>query len=62
MLVSTYATILQVCLIREKSGNMFVKWVERLSEIYTIHVTMPFITISIALIEYLYFYYRWHVS
>ena len=32
--VSTCATILQVCLIREKSGNMFVKWVERLSEIY----------------------------
>ena len=34
--VSTCATILQVCLIREKSGNMFVKWVERLSEIYNI--------------------------
>jgi|GEM_PF-756935 len=30
--------------------------------IYTIHITMPFITISIALVEYLYFYYRWHVS
>ena len=34
--VSTCATILQVCLIREKSGNMFVKWVERLSEIYNL--------------------------
>lgn len=30
--------------------------------INTIHITMPFITISIALVEYLYFYYRWHVS
>ena len=28
----------------------------------TIHITMPFITISIALVEFLYFYYRWHVS
>ena len=34
MHVSTYATISQVCSVREKSGNMFVKWVERLSEIY----------------------------
>ena len=30
--------------------------------INTIHITMPFITISIALVEFLYFYYRWHVS
>lgn len=33
-----------------------------LTDIYTIHITMPFITISITLVEYLYFYYRWHVS
>lgn len=33
-----------------------------LTGIYTIHITMPFITISIALVEFLYFYYRWHVS
>ncbi|WP_304544197.1 hypothetical protein [Sulfurimonas microaerophilic] len=32
------------------------------TNIYTIHVTMPFITISIALVDFLYFYYRWHVS
>ena len=30
--------------------------------INTIHITMPFITISISLVEFLYFYYRWHVS
>jgi predicted RND superfamily exporter protein len=30
--------------------------------IKTIHFSMPFITISIALVEFLYFYYRWHVS
>lgn len=33
-----------------------------LTDIYTIHITMPFITISIALVDFLYFYYRWHVS
>jgi len=33
-----------------------------LTDIYTIHITMPFITISITIVEYLYFYYRWHVS
>lgn len=33
-----------------------------LTGIYTIHIAMPFITISIALVEFLYFYYRWHVS
>jgi uncharacterized protein len=28
----------------------------------TIHMAMPFITISIAMVDFLYFYYRWHVS
>ncbi|MEJ2500707.1 MAG: hypothetical protein P8Y65_06225 [Campylobacterales bacterium] len=26
------------------------------------HLTMPFITVSIAMVDFLYFYYRWHVS
>jgi len=30
--------------------------------IKTIHFSMLFITISISLVEFLYFYYRWHVS
>jgi len=30
--------------------------------IETIHVSMIFITISITLVDFLYFYYRWHVS
>ena len=30
--------------------------------INVIYMTMPFITISISLVEFLYFYYRWHVS
>jgi len=33
-----------------------------LTGIHTIHITMPFITITIGLVEFLYFYYRWHVS
>lgn len=33
-----------------------------LTGIETMHITMPFITISIALVDFLYFYYRWHVS
>ncbi|MCW9025736.1 MAG: hypothetical protein OQJ77_00335 [Thiovulaceae bacterium] len=33
-----------------------------LTGIQTIHITMPFITITIGLVEFLYFYYRWHVS
>ncbi len=33
-----------------------------LTGIDTMHITMPFITISIALVDFLYFYYRWHVS
>ncbi|WP_373072383.1 hypothetical protein [Sulfurimonas sp.] len=33
-----------------------------LTDIYTIHITMPFITVTIGLVEFLYFYYRWHVS
>jgi len=27
-----------------------------------IHMTMPFITVSITMVDFLYFYYRWHVS
>ncbi len=30
--------------------------------IETIHISMLFITISIALVDFLFFYYRWHVS
>lgn len=30
--------------------------------IEAIHMTMPFITISISLVDFLFFYYRWHVS
>ena len=30
--------------------------------IKTIHISMLFITISIALVDFLFFYYRWHVS
>jgi len=33
-----------------------------LTGIETIHVSMLFIAISISLVEFLYFYYRWHVS
>lgn len=33
-----------------------------LTGIETIHISMLFITISISLVEFLYFYYRWHVS
>lgn len=50
MLLVSLTTIITFCIII------------MLTDIYTIHITMPFITISIALVEYLYFYYRWHVS
>ena len=30
--------------------------------IETIHVALPFITVSIVMVDFLYFYYRWHVS
>jgi predicted RND superfamily exporter protein len=33
-----------------------------LTGITTIHISMLFIAISITLVEFLYFYYRWHVS
>ncbi|WP_309497880.1 hypothetical protein, partial [Sulfurovum sp.] len=33
-----------------------------LTDIETIHVSMLFITISITLVDFLFFYYRWHVS
>ena len=33
-----------------------------LTGIETIHISMLFIAISITLVEFLYFYYRWHVS
>lgn len=33
-----------------------------LTGIKTIHISMLFITISIALVDFLFFYYRWHVS
>lgn len=33
-----------------------------LTGIKTIHISMLFIAISITLVEFLYFYYRWHVS
>ncbi|MHC3993394.1 MMPL family transporter [Thiomicrolovo sp. ZZH C-3] len=33
-----------------------------LTGINAVHMTMPFITISIVLVDFLFFYYRWHVS
>ncbi|WP_345988712.1 hypothetical protein WCX18_00700 [Sulfurimonas sp. HSL1-2] len=33
-----------------------------LTGIDAVHMTMPFITISIVLVDFLFFYYRWHVS
>ncbi len=33
-----------------------------LTGIKAVHMAMPFITISITLVDFLYFYYRWHVS
>ncbi len=49
-LVISFSTVLTFTLIVMTTG------------IKTIHFSMPFITISIALVEFLYFYYRWHVS
>jgi len=33
-----------------------------LTGINAIYITMPFITVSIVFVDFLYFYYRWHVS
>lgn len=49
-LLISFSTVLTFTLIVMSTG------------IRTIHFSMPFITISIALVEFLYFYYRWHVS
>lgn len=50
MLLIAFSTVLTFTLITMITG------------IKTIHFSMLFITISIALVEFLYFYYRWHVS
>ena len=49
-LVIVFSTVLTFTLIVMMTG------------IETIHISMAFITISIALVDFLFFYYRWHVS
>jgi len=56
--ISTFGGVLLITLTTLLTFSIIIM----LTNIYTIHIAMPFITISIALVEYLYFYYRWHVS
>ena len=62
ILFRNYISTIGVILLITLSTIFTFSTIIMLTDIYTIHITMPFITISIALVEYLYFYYRWHVS
>ncbi|WP_345972794.1 hypothetical protein [Sulfurimonas diazotrophicus] len=50
VIVITFSTLFTFALIYGLTG------------IAAVHMTMPFITISIVLVDFLFFYYRWHVS
>jgi predicted RND superfamily exporter protein len=55
-------TFLSAALVIILSTVLTFTTIVMITGIKTIHVSMLFITISIALVDFLFFYYRWHVS
>ena len=55
--ISAFAAIMIISMTTIATFSLIIA----LTGIQTIHIAMPFIAISISLVEFLYFYYRWHI-
>ncbi len=62
LLFRSHVAFLSATLLIAFSTVLTFTLIVMITGIKTIHFSMPFITISIAMVEFLYFYYRWHVS
>jgi len=62
VLFKNYIALLSATIVVVTTTILTFTLIMLLTGIKTIHIAMPFITVSIALVDFLYFYYRWHVS
>ena len=62
LLFRSHVAFISATLLIAFSTVLTFTFIVMLTGIETIHISMLFIAISITLVEFLYFYYRWHVS
>jgi hypothetical protein len=62
LLFRSYVAFFSAFLVISFSMVLTFTLIVMMTGIETIHISMAFITISIALVDFLFFYYRWHVS
>lgn len=62
LLFRTHVAFISALLVIAFSSVLTFTFIVMLAGIEKIHISMLFIAISISLVEFLYFYYRWHVS
>ncbi|CAA6808735.1 MAG: Unknown protein [uncultured Sulfurovum sp.] len=62
LLFSSHIAFISASLLITFSTVLTFAFIILLTGIETVHISMLFIAISISLVEFLYFYYRWHVS
>ena len=62
LLFRSHVAFFSATLLISFSTVLTFTFIVMITGIKTIHFSMLFITISISLVEFLYFYYRWHVS
>ena len=62
LLFKSNVTFFSAALIILLSTVLTFTLIVMITGIKTIHISMLFITVSIALVDFLFFYYRWHVS
>jgi len=62
LLFRSYVVFFSAAVLIAFSTVLTFAFIVMLTGIETIHISMLFIAISITLVEFLYFYYRWHVS
>lgn len=55
--ISVFAALIHISLTTFLTFSM----ISMITNISAIHIAMPFIAISISLVEFLYFYHRWHI-
>ena len=62
LLFRSHVAFFSATLLISFSTVLTFTFIVMITGIKTIHFSMLFITVSISLVEFLYFYYRWHVS
>ncbi len=62
LLFKNYVASISAMIVIGSTTLLTFALISLLTGIDTIHMTMPFITVSIAMVDFLYFYYRWHIS